>query len=258
MRRFIAIVVVVAFLPALHVAKACAQDKEQVDALHTEAMRSNHDIRVAQAELRAAELRFERFRFNLQTRVAAAVDAVETARAHEKDAKAARDRVSKNHISREEYAILVLNCIKAQAERIVAESRIQALVGRKKANSLPKELVLKDLQAEAGKANPDYHFEEAKLRLAEAEYERDRRTLLAKVDILHAELTSAIATESEGNQRLTIAKRLFEMKAISREELEAAETTARKLKHERIVVERCFNQILGRPAVETEAKKKVK
>lgn len=107
---------------------------------------------------------------------------------------------------------------------------------------------LEALQAEALKNNPDIKVALAKLRLAEAKFERVRTNLKLQVELAHAEVEAARAGFAEGNERYKRAQQLFVKGAIAREELGAAELTMLKLRSEKTVKEAQLHLLLGRVA----------
>lgn len=130
--------------------------------------------------------------------------------------------------------------------------RTQAPDAPKKPDKIPAEAkagTLEQLQAEALKNNPDLRVSEAKLRLAEAEFARDRANLLANIRGAFAEVEVARVAEAEGMNRFQTAQTLLPDK-ISRDEYGTIALTYYKLRKEVVVAEARLQFLLGRPTVQ--------
>src|ERR1043165_7448227 len=106
---------------------------------------------------------------------------------------------------------------------------------------------LETLVAEMLKTHPDIRVAEAKLRLATAALESERRTLIAKLGILYADIHAAEASADEGEIRLKRALVLFHKGALNKEELSSAEVTATKLRAEVDVARAKLKLFVGQP-----------
>ena len=108
---------------------------------------------------------------------------------------------------------------------------------------------LEQLQAEALKNNADIKVAEAKLKLAEAVFERVRANLNAKIATAYAEVESTEAAVFEGRGALRRAAELHFKKSISTEELDAVRATVRKLDSDRAVKAAKLQLLVGRPTL---------
>lgn len=102
----------------------------------------------------------------------------------------------------------------------------------KEAPSKPPTLA--ELQAAALKNNGDIKVAEAKVRLAEAELDRVRAHVQAKVAVAFAEFEATRLAMAEGTERYQRVSELYNRRppAISKEEFSAAKLTAERLRAE--------------------------
>lgn len=228
-----------------------AQDATPVslEEAQQSALKHNVDLRVAQAEFSLAEAVFARARADLMSRVTMEIGEVKTKRAALKEANASAERLKKLHqagaVSQEEQRYLEASRLRLNQEVVMAEARLQRLLGRSK-KPLEKDFVEAKLQDEALQNNLDLRVAEAELRLAEAKFQRARDGLALDVAVAHADLLAAAASEQEGKVRFQVARQLFDKGVLGREDFGAATLTYQKLVNERRAAETRLNRLIGR------------
>jgi hypothetical protein len=117
--------------------------------------------------------------------------------------------------------------------------------------SVKQPITLEQYIAEALKNNPDIHVAEAKVRETEAELSRTRMRVTSDITTLTAEIQAAQAAVKEAEVRYERAKALAKRTAISQEELETVEHTAKKMKAELTVTQAKMPYLLGKPEAGT-------
>ena len=113
----------------------------------------------------------------------------------------------------------------------------------KKADDKPASL--EQLIAEALKRNPKIRLAEISVQQAHAQLEVTRSKLVADITILYGEIESAQAGFQEATGRHERTKRMFELKALSREELDGAALIVAKMKAELAVKKATMPLLLG-------------
>jgi outer membrane protein TolC len=146
------------------------------------------------------------------------------------------------------FCLIASLCLSAGTVRTQAPNDAPKKVDKAPADAKPG--TLEQLQAEALRNNPDLRVSEAKLRLADAEFMRDRNRLLTQVAAAFAEVEATRGGAAEGMERLRTATQLFAAGRMSREEYGSAVLTYYKLNTDLVVVEARLQALLGRTGIQ--------
>ena len=113
----------------------------------------------------------------------------------------------------------------------------------------PKADSLEQMQAEALKNSHDIKVHEAQVRLVQAELDRSRAILKTQIAITHAHAEAAQAGCEVGKAHYDRAARLFQLKAISFEDLDVAKLTWEKKQKEKVVIDSRLRCLVGQAAL---------
>jgi hypothetical protein len=233
------------------------QEKAKAAALEqliAEALKSNPDIRVAEARVNEVAAELDRVRMKTTADVAALHADIIAADAGVQEGNDRHQRALKlkqaGALSQEEYQSTKLLAMKLQAELAAIEKKMPYLLGRQNAaeKDTAKAASPEPLIVEAMKNNPDIRVAEAKLREIAAHLDRTRLRVAADVTILHAEIEAAKASVDEGLQRYLRAYKLWKKGQPVEEEFGTAKMTLLKLKAELASVQAKLPYLLGRQA----------
>jgi hypothetical protein len=225
-----------------------------LEQLIAEALKSNPDIRVAEAKMNEVTAELDRVRVKITADVAALFADISAAEASMREGADRHERafnlLKQKAISEEEYGSAKLAALKLRLELEALQRKLPYLLGRQKATekdtakaSSPEQLI-----AEALKNNSDVRVAEAKARESAAQLDRTRLKVASDISAIHADIQAAQAALDYGKLRYDRMKYLGEKGVVEARVVDEAERAFIKAKRDLPSVEAKLPYLIGRPA----------